>query len=133
MPYSLYEDLCAATLVRQDNGFSHFFLTTQWNLMCRTQSVETLCTEHPDVRNACISTRTQQSYTSSLRTIANWINQNKQNPERFFDTTGAINLERFTPSDLEAFLLARRQSVTVSTLNGYRSAIKVEGQLYYHT
>lgn len=46
LPYSLYRHLCRETLARQDGGFTHMFLTTQWNLMCRSESVQTLCTNH---------------------------------------------------------------------------------------
>ncbi|POM80550.1 Hypothetical protein PHPALM_1599 [Phytophthora palmivora] len=49
LPYSLYQQLCKTTLERQDTGFAHFFLTTQWNLMCRSESVQTLCTQHFNV------------------------------------------------------------------------------------
>ncbi|KAG6948701.1 hypothetical protein JG687_00015311 [Phytophthora cactorum] len=43
---SLYRQLCKTTFGRQDSGFSHLFLTTQWNLMCRSKSAQTVCTEH---------------------------------------------------------------------------------------
>jgi hypothetical protein len=46
LTYSLYKDLCGSTLSRNDNGFSHLVLTTQWNLMCRSASVQTLQTQH---------------------------------------------------------------------------------------
>ncbi|KAF0724833.1 hypothetical protein Ae201684P_020346 [Aphanomyces euteiches] len=46
LPYSLYEELCRVTIQRHDGGFTHFFLTKQWNLMCRSASVQTLCIEH---------------------------------------------------------------------------------------
>ncbi|KAJ0398878.1 hypothetical protein ATCC90586_009809 [Pythium insidiosum] len=46
LAYSLYETLCAKTLVLSDGCFAHLFLTTQWNLMCRSNSVETLHMSH---------------------------------------------------------------------------------------
>ncbi|KAE9052354.1 hypothetical protein PR001_g597 [Phytophthora rubi] len=44
LTYSMYEKLCSTMLGRNDGGFAHLFLTTQWNLMCRSKSVETLRT-----------------------------------------------------------------------------------------
>lgn len=46
LKYSDYQDLCMQSLTLNDKGFSHLFLTTQWNLMCRSKSVETLDTDH---------------------------------------------------------------------------------------
>jgi hypothetical protein len=46
LTYSMYENICDTSLVRNDSGFSHLFLTTQWNLMCRSVSVQTLQTQH---------------------------------------------------------------------------------------
>ncbi|KAG3094196.1 hypothetical protein PI124_g9537 [Phytophthora idaei] len=46
LTFSLYKELCSSTLTRGDGGFSHLFLTTQWNLMCRSVSVQTLQTRH---------------------------------------------------------------------------------------
>jgi len=46
LTYSLYKELCESTLSRNNSGFSHLFLTTQWNLMCRSASVQTLQTQH---------------------------------------------------------------------------------------
>ncbi|ETL79200.1 hypothetical protein L917_20104 [Phytophthora nicotianae] len=33
LQYSRYQQLCEATLLRQDAGFAHFFLITQWNMI----------------------------------------------------------------------------------------------------
>jgi hypothetical protein len=44
--YSTYLDICKSTMLLLDGGFSHLFLTTQWNLMCRSKSVQTLDTSH---------------------------------------------------------------------------------------
>ncbi|KAG6955851.1 hypothetical protein JG687_00010935 [Phytophthora cactorum] len=33
-------------MIGQGDGFAHRFLTTQWNLMWRFETVQTLCTEH---------------------------------------------------------------------------------------
>ncbi|EGZ22321.1 hypothetical protein PHYSODRAFT_490612 [Phytophthora sojae] len=46
LTYSLYKELCNSTLVAGDGGFSHLFLTSQWNLMCRSMSVQTLQSQH---------------------------------------------------------------------------------------
>ncbi|DBA02121.1 TPA: hypothetical protein N0F65_011188 [Lagenidium giganteum] len=46
LTYSLYMQLCAATLASGDGGFGHLFLITQWNLMCRSKSVETVYLDH---------------------------------------------------------------------------------------
>jgi hypothetical protein len=44
--YFLYKSLCNSTFTANDGGFSHLFLTSQWNLMCRSMSVQTLQTQH---------------------------------------------------------------------------------------
>ncbi|ETI30286.1 hypothetical protein L917_05368 [Phytophthora nicotianae] len=46
LTYSRYSELCLETLNINDGGFSHLFLTSQWNLMCRSMSVQTLQTQH---------------------------------------------------------------------------------------
>lgn len=46
LPYSVYERACKQMLVLNDGGFAHLFLTVQWNLMCRSQSVESIHTGH---------------------------------------------------------------------------------------
>ncbi|EGZ13112.1 hypothetical protein PHYSODRAFT_512814, partial [Phytophthora sojae] len=46
LTFTLYKELCWSTLERNDGGFSHLFLTTQWNLMCRSVYVQTLQTQH---------------------------------------------------------------------------------------
>ncbi|ETN23834.1 hypothetical protein PPTG_00343 [Phytophthora nicotianae INRA-310] len=46
LSYSLYTQLAKLTLALEDNGFLHLFLLTQWNLMCRSVSVETLHLTH---------------------------------------------------------------------------------------
>ncbi|OWY96712.1 hypothetical protein PHMEG_00032953, partial [Phytophthora megakarya] len=42
LTFSLYTQLAERTLALDDNGFAHLFLLSQWNLMCRSKSVETL-------------------------------------------------------------------------------------------
>ncbi|OWZ13836.1 hypothetical protein PHMEG_00012775 [Phytophthora megakarya] len=42
--FSLYQGLCKSTLTCNGSGFSHLFLTTQRNLMCRSVSVQNLQT-----------------------------------------------------------------------------------------
>ncbi|KAJ8556608.1 hypothetical protein ON010_g9359 [Phytophthora cinnamomi] len=46
LPYSAYAHACKETLLLSDGGFSHLFLTLQWNLMCRSQAVETINSGH---------------------------------------------------------------------------------------
>ncbi|KAG3096813.1 hypothetical protein PI124_g15740 [Phytophthora idaei] len=46
LTFSLYTELAERTLSLKDNGFAHFFLVSQWNLMCRSKSVETLHISH---------------------------------------------------------------------------------------
>ena len=53
-----------STLTRQDSGFAHLFLTTQWNLMSRSQSVEALCTEHFAAHDDSIGCIIYQSKTN---------------------------------------------------------------------
>ncbi|POM69964.1 Hypothetical protein PHPALM_13695 [Phytophthora palmivora] len=70
-----------------------------------------------DVREACVSSRTQQAYRGSLRALSKWIIEIKKNEASAnFDKTGEIELTRFTPADFEAFLLEKRKN--------YRSALK---------
>ncbi|KAG2808798.1 hypothetical protein PC129_g15240 [Phytophthora cactorum] len=64
LPYSMYHQLCSATLARQDAGFAHLFLTTQWNLMCRFESVQTLCTEHLSAHDDSVGCVTYKSKTN---------------------------------------------------------------------
>ncbi|OWY97843.1 LOW QUALITY PROTEIN: hypothetical protein PHMEG_00031525 [Phytophthora megakarya] len=65
LTYSLCKSLCEATLKRNDSGFSHLFLTTQWNLMCRSVSVQTFQTQHlvtkdDSVGAVCFKMKTNQ-------------------------------------------------------------------------
>ncbi|KAG3126248.1 hypothetical protein PI126_g22411 [Phytophthora idaei] len=46
LTYSLYNELCESTLTLRDSGSSRLFLVSQWNLMCRSISVQTLRTQH---------------------------------------------------------------------------------------
>ncbi|KAG6949066.1 hypothetical protein JG687_00015095 [Phytophthora cactorum] len=64
LPYSLYQQLCKATLHRQDADFAHFFLTTQWNMMCRSESVQTLCTQHLSAHDDSIGCTMHKSKTN---------------------------------------------------------------------
>ncbi|POM62610.1 LOW QUALITY PROTEIN: hypothetical protein PHPALM_28209 [Phytophthora palmivora] len=64
LPYSLYQQLCKTTLERQDTGFAHFFLTTQWNLMCRSESVQTLCTQHLSAHDNSVGCTMHKSKTN---------------------------------------------------------------------
>ncbi|RHY44149.1 hypothetical protein DYB38_011537 [Aphanomyces astaci] len=44
--YHKYQELCRASLTKLDAGFTHFFLTLSWNLMCRSRSTETVRVNH---------------------------------------------------------------------------------------
>lgn len=46
LTFSLYKTLCVKTMAMNDGGFAHLFLTSQWKLMCRSMSVQTLKTQH---------------------------------------------------------------------------------------
>lgn len=46
LSYKLYSEMCRATMMMEDGGFSRLFLTTLWNLMCRSMSVQTIDTLH---------------------------------------------------------------------------------------
>ncbi|ETO99531.1 hypothetical protein F441_23054 [Phytophthora nicotianae CJ01A1] len=46
LTFPLYVQLAELSIKQNDNGFIHLFLLTQWNLMCRWSSVETLHTSH---------------------------------------------------------------------------------------
>lgn len=70
LSYSLYEDLCTRSLQLEDNGFAHLFLTTQWNLMCRSKSVETLHLDHfhaVDDSIGCVLHKTKTNQEGSGR------------------------------------------------------------------
>jgi hypothetical protein len=54
LPYSVYEEVCKQTLMLGDCGFAHLFLTVEWNLMCRSQSAETVHTGHRSNENDSI-------------------------------------------------------------------------------
>ncbi|KAG6942888.1 hypothetical protein JG688_00017869 [Phytophthora aleatoria] len=64
LPYSLYQQLCKATLQLQDASFAHFFLTTQRNMMCRSESVQTLCTQHLSAHDDSIRCTMHKSKTN---------------------------------------------------------------------
>ncbi|ETI37477.1 hypothetical protein F443_16532, partial [Phytophthora nicotianae P1569] len=88
-------------------------------------AAETLEVTAKDVRDACISVKTQQSYRSSLRAMSKWIRDTKmEQAPTFFDPSGNIDLDRFTLDEFDSFLMEKRKTVGVSTLNGYRSALK---------
>lgn len=46
LSFSMYKKICEATMKVFDGGFSHLYLITQWNLMCRSVSVQTIHTNH---------------------------------------------------------------------------------------
>lgn len=60
--------------------------------------------------------------------IAAWINTTQEEPPRFFDLHGAIDVAVFSPKHSEAFLLSRvndqTKQVSVVNLSGHRSVMK---------
>ncbi|ETN20619.1 hypothetical protein PPTG_03589 [Phytophthora nicotianae INRA-310] len=82
-------------------------------------AAETLEVTAKDVRDACISVKTQQSYRSSLRAMSKWIRDTKmEQAPTFFDPSGNIDLDHFTLDEFDSFLMEKRKTVGVSTLNG---------------
>ena len=79
-------------------------------------------------RESCISASTRKAYSSNLNVISKWIRETQENPARFFDSDGVIDVHVFTHEHFEAFLLCRindtDNQVRVSTLSGYSSALK---------
>lgn len=88
LTYYLYKTLCKATLEVNDGGFSHLFLTSQWNLMCRSMSVQTIQTQHllerdDSVGVIFVKTKTNQDgsgprdprhvYSNSLSPATCWV------------------------------------------------------------
>ncbi|ETI30384.1 hypothetical protein F443_22495 [Phytophthora nicotianae P1569] len=55
-----------------------------------------------------------------------WIHASQPSPYTFFCEDGSLNLAVFSPQHFEAFLLYKinEGKLKVSTLSGYRSAIK---------
>ncbi|KAG9401806.1 hypothetical protein AC1031_021973 [Aphanomyces cochlioides] len=95
LPYSLYQALCRAALKRQDNAFAHFFLTTQWNLMCRSESVQTLCTEHlssQDDSIGCVMYKSKTNQEGSGPIDPRHMYANPLNPSICWITSLAIYL-----------------------------------------
>ncbi|EGZ07872.1 hypothetical protein PHYSODRAFT_419808, partial [Phytophthora sojae] len=81
-----------------------------------------------NVRRACTTSRTQRAYRSYRHGIAAWIRESKADADRYFEPGGEIDISMFTPKDFEAFLLATmnatEKKLKVTTLSGYRSAVK---------
>ncbi|KAG9399898.1 hypothetical protein AC1031_022022 [Aphanomyces cochlioides] len=80
------------------------------------------------IRDACIATQTRAKYKSSLNGIKKWIenvlSQSEADTARFIGSDGDIDLAEFTPHYFERFLAYKRTTAKISTLSGYRSAIK---------
>jgi hypothetical protein len=81
-----------------------------------------------NVRRACTSSRTQTAYRSCRRGVAAWIRRTKEESEQYFEPSGGIDVDVFTPKHFEEFLLSKMnasgKTLKVTTLGGYRSAIK---------
>ncbi|OWZ04126.1 hypothetical protein PHMEG_00024023 [Phytophthora megakarya] len=60
------------------------------------------------IRDACISQETRKKYTGSINGIKKWIKlelaKADSDTARFFDVTGDIDLEKFTPEWFDKFL-----------------------------
>ncbi|KAG2759481.1 hypothetical protein PC129_g15684 [Phytophthora cactorum] len=57
--------------------------------------------------------------------MTKWIvDTRKHESPAFFDINGEKDLKCFTLAEFESFLLEKRKTVGVSTLNGHRSALK---------
>ncbi|ETN03998.1 hypothetical protein PPTG_15363 [Phytophthora nicotianae INRA-310] len=80
------------------------------------------------IRDACVTKQTRGKYKSSLNSIVKWIRKElakvDHNTNRFFDSSGELNLMEFTPPYFEQFLVYKSRDVKAGTLSGYRSAIK---------
>ena len=80
------------------------------------------------VRAACISTSTRRAYSSCIRVISQRIRDTQTRPDSYFEGDGVIDTNVFTPDVFERFLLwrvnAQGKTVKVTTLSGYRSAMK---------
>ncbi|KAE9073512.1 hypothetical protein PF010_g25041 [Phytophthora fragariae] len=95
LPYSLYQQLCSATLTRQDAGFAHLFLTTQWNLMCRSESVQTLCTVHLSAHDdsvGCVMYKSKTNQEGKGPKDPRHVYANPQSPTTCWVTALAIYL-----------------------------------------
>ncbi|KAG9415615.1 hypothetical protein AC1031_021996 [Aphanomyces cochlioides] len=69
LSYSKFLQLCDKSLLLNDGGFAHLFLTMTWNLMCRSQSTETIQLDHLSLEGDAIGvkfykTKTKQEGTT---------------------------------------------------------------------
>ncbi|ETV98451.1 hypothetical protein H310_08599 [Aphanomyces invadans] len=70
MSFSVFEQLCAASMGLPDCGFTHLYLVLSWNLMCRSKSTETIRFEHKSCEDDAIGfvfhkTKTSQEGTKN--------------------------------------------------------------------
>ncbi|OWY96343.1 LOW QUALITY PROTEIN: hypothetical protein PHMEG_00033410 [Phytophthora megakarya] len=68
LTFFLYVQLAERTVSLGDNGFSHLFILTQWNLMCRPVSMETLHITHMQCADAsvgCVLRKTKPNQQGS--------------------------------------------------------------------
>ncbi|RLN84700.1 hypothetical protein BBJ28_00027031 [Nothophytophthora sp. Chile5] len=83
------------------------------------------------LRDARAAPATKRKYESCRNVIKGWIKVNlakeeeklKRDGKCFLDASGEIIGTQFTPAYFDEFLARKRTSVTVSTLNGNRSAM----------
>ncbi|OWY97643.1 LOW QUALITY PROTEIN: hypothetical protein PHMEG_00031781, partial [Phytophthora megakarya] len=93
--YTLYSTLCRETMSRNDSGFTHLFLTTQWNLMCQSKSVETSSTTHlvnADDSIGCILHKTKTNQEGSGPKDPRHLYANPLSPDTCWVTALAIYL-----------------------------------------
>ncbi|KAG6962523.1 hypothetical protein JG688_00008545 [Phytophthora aleatoria] len=65
LPYSLYQQLCGATLERQDAGLAHFFLNDAMELnVSFVESVQALCTQQLRAHNDSVGCTMHKSKTN---------------------------------------------------------------------
>ena len=46
LTFLVYEKLCELSMLLPDGGFTHLFLIMSWNLMCRSNSTQTIRFDH---------------------------------------------------------------------------------------
>ncbi len=93
--FSTFQDLSKKMLALMDGGFSHLFLITQWNLMCRSKSVETLDTAHiscEDDSIGCVFHKTKTNQDGSGPKDPRHIYANPYNPSICWVTALGIYL-----------------------------------------
>lgn len=95
MTFSKYVEFCSKTLSLHDNGFAHLFCIAQWNLMCRSKSVQTIQTTHllyADDSIGCVLHQTKTNQEGSGPKDPRHLYANPINPKICFITALALYL-----------------------------------------